>query len=549
MKQLHTPRDYQQKAIDWAIDRLTNSSKGQILLIAPPGSGKTLMAAHIAASFRRPGQAYKRVAFLVTLTDLLQSTLREFAALSPAKKEKSCGKSMSIRTVQEVSYSEEKLTEFAMNTDIAIVDEAHLAFGFESIRKLREINPDLKILGLTATPLRMDGYSLKNWVTEYHSVALLSETIAWGGNAPFVYHSVGQTVTVSPLEGDGEDLSDEEARACWQSLDKAQIIAQIKKDWEAGQYPLIVLPRVQYCCELAEMLAPIVGEDTIAMLTGSVPPKYKGRWASSYGENEGRAAIALTVRKSATGFDHPKTKSLHLLYPIQSLPFLVQVLGRALRPYKGAIAHLWDWVGASTNHSRFWSFEMIDWAEFLESKEWNTQCPDCGTHVQACHNRRPLLCPNCKAELDWGEWQPDRDLSPDGNSAEDVEKEDPLDSRDLLAPVVSIAEFVETQAWVGRPQPTKEFYQWCLKSAYNARNWRGERVPPYKANMQFRNKTGQALTSEQLTEWTYGAIFDSPTAAQVESLRQWCIDSGMSLRDTERFVSRSIDRQTQLAIA
>ena len=145
-------RDYQKDIIKRAV-----KNKGNILIQAPTGSGKTLIAEEIV-KFHKDNN--KKSLFLAPKINLLEQTASAFKNLNPqiihsSNKEEINKKEHSfVSTIQTISRRKEFLEE--MNFDYIIFDEMH--YGAKG--KMQEIIKNIrkgKVIGLSATPYDEDG--------------------------------------------------------------------------------------------------------------------------------------------------------------------------------------------------------------------------------------------------------------------------------------------------------------------------------------------------------------------------------------------------------
>ena len=158
-------RDYQRAAID-ALYAWFRAGRGSPLVVAPTGSGKSVILAEFA---RSAVVAFPETRILI-VTHVRELIAQNHAALirlwpdapagiySAGLGKRQLGRQILVAGVQSVARRARDLG----HVDLAIVDEAHLVprssdtqYGrlFEG---LRATNPNLKVIGLTATPYRLD---------------------------------------------------------------------------------------------------------------------------------------------------------------------------------------------------------------------------------------------------------------------------------------------------------------------------------------------------------------------------------------------------------
>lgn len=158
---MYVLRDYQQAAVNAVYDHIRNRATNPCVVI-PTAGGKTPV---IATLCRDSVTAWNgRVLILAHVKELLQQSADKLQAICPTVrvgiysaglKRRETDAPVIIAGIQSVHDKATLLGNF----DLVIVDEAHLIGEEGMYRKLiadlQEINPDLRVIGLTATPYRL----------------------------------------------------------------------------------------------------------------------------------------------------------------------------------------------------------------------------------------------------------------------------------------------------------------------------------------------------------------------------------------------------------
>ncbi|MGZ3711998.1 MAG: DEAD/DEAH box helicase, partial [Bdellovibrionota bacterium] len=165
-------RDYQQQAVKNVI-AFFQKRREPVVVVLPTGAGKSLVIAELARI------AKGRVLVLAHVKELVEQNYEKYQSygLSAGIFSASLGKKDSehkaiFGSVQSVARAPD---DFFENFSLLVIDECHRVAEEgstqyqEVIKKLQERNPNLFILGLTATPYRLG----LGWIYEYSQLGEL----------------------------------------------------------------------------------------------------------------------------------------------------------------------------------------------------------------------------------------------------------------------------------------------------------------------------------------------------------------------------------------
>lgn len=159
-------RDYQQRAVDSTLNYF-RKKRDPAVIVLPTGAGKSLVIAELARI------AKGRVLILAHVKELVEQNYQKYKSygleagiFSASLGKKDWNEKAIFGSVQSVARAPE---DFFDNFSLLVIDECHRVAEEGStqyqdvIKKLRDRNPDLCILGLTATPYRLG----LGWIFEY----------------------------------------------------------------------------------------------------------------------------------------------------------------------------------------------------------------------------------------------------------------------------------------------------------------------------------------------------------------------------------------------
>lgn len=409
-------RPYQQRLVDETIDYL--KSKGHSpLVVAPTGSGKTHVIAHLVKRFRElvPDA---RVLLLSHRKELLEQNLRTLQAVSPSDSWGVCCAGLSrsdtsddllIASVQSVYR---KASEVAPR-HLVLIDEAHLLGPHEDsmygqlLKILREALPRLRLVGLTATPFRLLGGSLLNTgvFDGISSEARVRDLIDQGFLAPLVSRgSRNVRLDTRSLKKRGGDFLESEMERLYdqQSVTEGAIDEMLSEGADRHHW-LVFCCSVAHAEHVTERLN-ARGVPAACVHSGTLP-LLRAQHLEDF--RSGRLRCLVNMEVLTTGFDAPNVDLVACLRPTASLGLWIQVVGRGLRIAPGKrdckildFAGNCERLGAIDNvtyhRKRTYDADNMRIVETLEPKAAPiTVCPSCVGIFEG----RLVVCPVCREEI------------------------------------------------------------------------------------------------------------------------------------------------------
>ncbi len=390
-------RPYQQRAIDQLFAWLTEH-RGDPCLVLPTGAGKSIVVAEICRSLV---QEYPEVRLLMLthVKELLEQNAEKLRSLWPGApmgiysaglNRRELGEPITFASVQSVAKRAQDLGVI----DICIIDEAHLVGHNDEgsyrnlIRALREINPRMRVIGLTATPYRM-GHGL---ITDDPAIfddliepTSIEELLALGFLAPLKSKLTKTHYDLSEVHKRGGEYIESELANAVDTKDQNSAVIDEVIAWGTGKNDGIERKSWLFFCSGVEHANHVRDEllssgILAATITGDTPSGERKKIIDAFKCGTLRALTNNSVL--TTGFDHPDTDLIAMMRPTTSPGLYCQMGGRGLR-LKKHINHclVLDFAGVVEAHGPITSVRMPEKGakkEAGKSDEKPTKpCPEC----------------------------------------------------------------------------------------------------------------------------------------------------------------------------
>lgn len=336
-------RPYQKAAVSAVYDYFATRD-GNPLIVLPTGAGKSLTLADFihGAIGQFPDT---RVIVLTHVKELIEQDANAILRYWPdapigiwsaglGAKQKA---PITVAGIQSIH----KLPATFAGTDLVIIDEAHLLsknsdtmYG-RFLSGLRHYNPALKVIGLTATPYRMDSGLLTEGTqrvfTDIAYEAQVGDLIRDGYLCPLVAKG---GVTKADLSGVGTRGGEFIESQLQRAVDKAELIegalAEVEALAEDRRHILGFCAGVEHAKHCAEAAA--ARGWAADYVTGDMPPGDRDARIKAF--KDGRTRILFNAMLLTTGFDAPHIDCIVMLRPTKSTGLYVQIMGRGLRRHE-----------------------------------------------------------------------------------------------------------------------------------------------------------------------------------------------------------------------
>ncbi len=325
-------RPRQQVFVDRSVEAL--HEHGNTLAVAPTGMGKTLcLSAVVGRMLANGGKA----CVLAHRDELTRQNVTKFCRVNPG---------LSTSIVDAESKSWRGRTTFAMvptlarqsnldnmpPLDLLVIDEAHhaAAAGYRRIiDTARERNPQCRLYGVTATPMRGDKKALRPIFSNVADQVRLGELIRSGHLVPprtFVVDiGAGESLRNVRRTADDFDMAEVD-----RIMNKAPITEAVIRHWkeQAGHRQTVVFcSTVDHARNVTDAFN-ASGESAV-LVHGELPDGERRTVLRRFEKNDARLVVNVAVLTE--GWDHPPTSCVVLLRPSSYKSTLIQMVGRGLR--------------------------------------------------------------------------------------------------------------------------------------------------------------------------------------------------------------------------
>lgn len=381
-------RDYQEELVSRVHSAWLHGKRAPCIVL-PCGGGKSCIVAEMA---RRATANKKSVLFLVhrkELCEQIENTFRRW------------GVDMLRCRVMMVQTAARRLSKIPPPS-LIITDENHHSTA-NTYKKVYDAFPNAHRVGVTATPIRLDGSGLADVNDELIVGVSAKWLIEHNCLSPYEYYapSLVDLTGIKIKKGDYDVSSVENLM-----LRKAVFGDVIKyyRELANGRQAVCYCASVRHSMETA-MQFNLAGIEA-AHIDGSTPKSERERIINDF--RRGALDILCNVDLISEGFDVPDCECAILLRPTQSLTLYIQQSMRCMRYRKGKRAVIIDHVG---NYARFgmpdadrrWSLEGKKKIKKYEAADPVNvrQCPVCFSVFppKDSEGNKVRVCPECGYEF------------------------------------------------------------------------------------------------------------------------------------------------------
>lgn len=232
-------------------------------------------------------------------------------------------KEVQVATIQSLSKREYPVA------DIVIIDECHHAKA-STYKKLWDIYPKARFLGVTATPIRMSGEGFSDLFDTLINSGQLSYFVEHGYLVK-VKHFVGVTPDLSSIKVKMNDYAQDELGELMQDKELMADLVESYHKRADGKKMIVFAVNIEHSQQIVEEYC----REGIAAEHIDANTSKKEREQILKRFRKGETLVLSNVDIVSEGFDVPDCEAVQLARPTKSLALYLQQVGRCMRPSPG----------------------------------------------------------------------------------------------------------------------------------------------------------------------------------------------------------------------
>jgi superfamily II DNA or RNA helicase len=309
-----------------AIEKLRISARlkhRRILLQASTGSGKTIVACEM---IRLAISKSKRALFIAHRKEIILQSSQKLDAFGiehgiiMARHARKNTHAVQVASIQTLTRRDKP------EADLIIIDECHLSCS-ASYKQIIDAYPNALVIGLTATPIRLDGRGLGEIYSDIVEVVPMAQLIADG-------HLIKPRV-FAPFTPDMKSVrtikGDYDATQTAAIMDNQRITGDIVKHWQSHALHRKTIIFASSVAHSKNIVAEFVATGISAKhLDANTPAAERDKTLADW--REGKFHVLSNMGLFVEGLDVPEASCCILARPTKSVTIYLQAVGRIMRP-------------------------------------------------------------------------------------------------------------------------------------------------------------------------------------------------------------------------
>lgn len=404
-------RPYQQKMVGQILSSFQDHDR--VLAQLATGGGKTPLACYV---IKHALHKQIPVLFVAHREELLTQAQSQLARQGIASGMIKSGYPEDRGLLCQVGSIQSLNSRDLPKAGLLILDECHHSISATFLELIRQY-PKAKILGLTATPYRLDGTGLNTVFQDLIRGPSVKWLIQNGYLSPYRCYVSEKKIDTSKIKTVAGDYSQSGlAKAANKPALRGDLVSHWR-EYAHGKRTLVFAVNVEHSRSIVDQYqrSGVSAEH----VDGKTSPIDRREILTRFAQ--GKTLILSNVEIATEGFDLPAIDCVQLARPTKSLALALQMIGRALRVSEGKRnAIILDHAGIIAEHGypddyREWSLEgnpIPQPARFKRCRRCNAaidrkskRCPHCG-YVYEQSARSPIVLIDEQDVLE-EDWNPD----------------------------------------------------------------------------------------------------------------------------------------------
>ena len=325
---------HQQEMLD-AIQEGRNAGKDSFLMVLPTGTGKTEIFIEDMVRVQTNREFFSALVIVPT-SNLRRQTLERFRLRAPRiipTLDPNSSEPVKV-VVQTYAYLNRHYGDLEANHfDYIVVDEAHHAMAAGLRKTLEHFHPQC-LLGVTATPNRLDEKKLEEMFGEYESSLSLTEAMERGLVPPVRCFRVQSNIDLTDVRFNGRDYVSSDLQKSVVVSSRDQLVADTIDHYFGGTFSN--KQGVVFCVDInhAKRMAKTLNDAGISALAISGRDR-SGAAQAMKAYDDGGIRFLCSCALISEGWDSPQTEILVMARPTFSQVLYTQQLGRGTRRHPG----------------------------------------------------------------------------------------------------------------------------------------------------------------------------------------------------------------------
>lgn len=322
-------RDYQSDLLD-RIESAWFKGNRSILCQLPTGGGKTIIFSNVIHQATQNGfkclVLAHREELIKQAADKLEIITNDPVGIIKSGYPTNYDRDIQVASVQSLTRRLNHCPEF----DLIVIDEAHHSTA-RSYRTILNRYPNAQVLGVTATPIRLDGKGFRGIFDELICGVTVLQLIESGSLSKYQYFATERSMSVEGVGRRQGDFNAEEVAKANPVAGLAGDVVKSYRDYLQGKQAVIFCINVEHSIAIAEhfkaagIIAHHLDGTTDSLDRLDVMTRFRDR----------QIQVLTNCALFDEGLDIPSLDGVILARPTQSLSRFLQMVGRALRPCEG----------------------------------------------------------------------------------------------------------------------------------------------------------------------------------------------------------------------